>query len=169
MKTNLRPILFFILLGFLFIRCDEDPQSNITGEVVSHTQCKIFYNKETGKFTVADTFSSVNYTYDLAQQKLTLNHINAAFNCCPDDMYCEIQVSDDTIHIFEYEETSACDCNCLYDITEELNGIEPGTYTIQYHEPYIGDEQILIFQIQLSENSVGSFSVPRIHYPWGIN
>lgn len=167
MKPIFSYYLIFTLLGLFFVACDEDPQSNITGKVTDQSQCKNFLVKNNEKFTVADTFSSVTYVYNVSQQKLTLTHVNAAFNCCPGEITCEIEIEGDTIHIYENEETSACDCMCLYDITEQLTNVTAGTYTIQYHEPYIGNQQILIFQINLSENSSGSFSVPRTSYPWG--
>ncbi len=168
MKPILLKFLSFMLLGILFTQCDEDPQSKITGKVIDQSQCKNFLAGNNEKFTVSDTFSSVEYNYILSLHRLTLNHINAAFNCCPDEIYCQIEIVGDTIHIYELEETSACDCNCLYDITEQLNNVLPGTYTIQYHEPYIGNQPALIFQLQLSEDCSGIFSVPRTSYPWGI-
>lgn len=167
MKPIFSYYLIFNLLGLLFVACDEDPQSNITGKVTTQSQCKNFLSQNNEKFTVADTFSSVTYLYNVSQQKLTLTHINAGFNCCPGEISCEIEIEGDTIHIYENEETSACDCLCLYDITEQLTNVTAGTYTIQYHEPYIGNQQNIIFQVNLSENTSGSFSVHRTSYPWG--
>ncbi|HPS71209.1 MAG TPA: hypothetical protein PLM70_03070, partial [Bacteroidales bacterium] len=89
MKTILYPFFVFIALGFLFFQCDDDPQTKMSGNLTEHSACKNFLAQNSPKFDVADTTTSIVFTYSESQNRLILNHINAAFNCCPDDLYCE--------------------------------------------------------------------------------
>jgi hypothetical protein len=82
-------------------------------------------------------------------------------------VYCEFSKGGDTIYIQEVEIGPSCDCNCLYDLNIEINGISSKLYHIQFIEPYIGDQNELFFDVDLSAHTEGSFGVVRTQYPWG--
>lgn len=107
--------------------------------------------------------------YSFISGTLTLTHVNAGFNCCPDTIYSNMDIADGIISIHEIEAGSTwCDCLCLYDIDYVLEDLAPGDYLIRFHEPYVGDEETpLEFSAVLEESLQGQYCVERTHYPWG--
>lgn len=164
-------ILFSIFILFMF-SCNDEPEVNnpldINGKLTSSTECKSFDGMIRNPIT-PDTLSCIEYEFDGDNNILTLKHINSAFNCCPGLITCNVSSRNDTILIVESEEQSPCDCDCLYDLDIEINGITTTQYFIQFDEPYIRNQEVLDFQIDLSKNTQGEHCVKRIKYPWGIN
>ena len=107
----------------------------------------------------AECFYSDNILY--------INHINAGFNCCPEEIVSEIHIEGDTIRIREWETEGLCDCLCLFDLKYEIRNIEPGTYTVVFDEQYLceGDDP-LTFQITLPTLPNFCFCEERTCYPW---
>lgn len=167
MKTILHFILVFLLL---LASCENGNQEplDFSGKVISRSDCKHNVRSTTVAAAIADSISCVEYAFDASTNKLFLKHINAAFNCCIDSLYCHASLNSDTILVEEIENSLQCKCNCLYDLTIELNGVEAKEYYVRFIEPLIGDQTELIFKIDLSKDSVGSYSVTRKHYPWGL-
>jgi hypothetical protein len=97
-----------------------------------------------------------------------LKHINAGFNCCPDSLSCDVALHGDTIIISEFEKSSLCHCNCLFDVDIEVNNIQKQNYQIRLIEPYAGKQAGIIFGMNLLTEQEGSFCVSRTQYPWGI-
>ena len=178
-KTNsfveIKTIIFVLtatIFTLFFNGCEkekeEEPeQMTISGNVINHTDCKSF-KSVSNIDEVADTLSCIDYTFYQTENKLFLKHINTGFNCCPGELTCEISFSSDTIIIREFEEAAYCDCNCLFDLEIEINGIESKKYYLKFIEPYCGDQEKLFFEIDLSNNSQGTYCVFRDQYPWGL-
>ncbi|MCK5821497.1 MAG: hypothetical protein KAH17_06410 [Bacteroidales bacterium] len=101
---------------------------------------------------------------------LTMTHINAGFNCCPEEFIVKVDIRNDTIYITESERDGLCDCNCLYDLHFTIQPLPPGIYHITVDEPYVrqSDDPRLEDQIDLTKAGSGEFCVSRSHYPWGI-
>lgn len=160
---------FIFLVLFLMFGCETKigDTSDITGQLTSFSDCK---NQKAGEITaeIADSLSCVNYSYNLVNNKLLITHINAGFNCCPENLYCIIYLKNDTIIIQEYEEAALCDCNCLYDLDIEINGIVAQQYQIKFIEPYAQNQEDISFSINLKDKTEGSYCVTRKQYPWGI-
>ena len=160
---NIALLLFVI---FLNIACEKEAENQplkFSGELISHTGCKHLKSAN-----CKNDQSCVEYVFDKTNNKLSLTHINAGFNCCPDSMWCTISKAENNIIIEEFEASALCDCNCLYDFEIELKGIEQGKYTIRFIEPYCGEQEKLIFEVDFYNSSTGSFCVTRKRYPWGI-
>ena len=146
---------------------DENPDPNaISGKITGQSECKNFKPSEL-KFTEPDTFSCALFNFDAANQKLILNHINSGFNCCPEEISCEVSLKNDTILIIESEKMQGCNCNCLFDLDIEVNNVTKDVYQVKFIEPYALEMAPLIFQIDLNENSQGEYCVVRKGYPWG--
>ncbi len=157
-------IIFILALCLhLFSACDRDGLDNEAGKLLSHTMCK---NEKT--LEADSNQSCVEYTYNASEETLTLKHINAGFNCCPDKLYCDIRIENDTIYLEESERKQDCLCMCLYDMTAEVYGLKAQRYTVKYIEPYLGDAEALVFQIDLENTAIGTYCVERTNYPWGI-
>lgn len=169
-----KPIYLIIagLITLFFIAACEKKASDedqiISGRLISNSECKglksIFLTSST-----PDSISSVEYNYHASNNKLMLKHINAGFNCCPGILTCDFRLNADTIIIQEYEEVAQCHCDCLYDLTIEIDGIETKKYQIKFIEPYATNLAPLIFELDLTSIISGSYSVVRKQYPWGIS
>jgi hypothetical protein len=169
MKTIIKAILFSAIVLLLITGC-KDPnapeRSQISGNVTDRSSCKNFKSGNL-KFTVADTFSCVNYLYDTSTHKVIMNHINAGFNCGLESNTCEVSSSNDTIIIREVEHGPVADCLCLFDLEIELQGLNQQKYLVRFIEPYAEVQEQLIFEMDLTFVHGGEFCVIRKGYPWG--
>jgi hypothetical protein len=154
----------------LILGCSDDSDSTgpettaSAGRLVEHSDCG-GYPETIVKAYVPENQTGVVWTFD-GKETLTLQHINAAFNCCP-EVSCVISVSDNTITITE-KETGTCDCLCLMDIDCEISGLKAGTYNVRFEELHLKDgDQKLEFPLTLKTvPSTDTLTVPRDHYPW---
>ena len=164
-------ITIFLFIGVFVLACEkeENPPVEITGQLISNTLCKDFLKSAAQGLPTPDTLSCIAYTYNKADSILTIRHINAGFNCCPEELSCTIVTRGDTIIIQEFEKFSMCDCDCLYDLDILINGVLDKKYKIKMIEPYARAQEDLFFEIDLSVEVSGSFCVVRKRYPWGIH
>ena len=120
MKKLTYSLLTVSLIGLMIFSCeknnDNDKQLKITGQLISNSTCKNGLKSSSQNVETPDSLSCVDYSFDKEKNKLTLKHINAGFNCCPDSLYCKIELKSDTILIQEFEKVADCRCNCLYDL-----------------------------------------------------
>lgn len=160
----MRKIIFLLVLsGLIYLGCSESEETvNLKGKLIYQSDCLSSKSEYT-----ENNESCIEYNYDSAKKVLTLNHKNAGFNCCPGKISCSFEFKKNVIVITENEETAGCNCNCLYDLTIEISDIESGIFNIIFVESYVGDQQMLEFNIDLSVNQHGEFCVTRNSYPWG--
>jgi hypothetical protein len=159
-------LLSSVLFVMLSVNSCENEHS-LAGSIVSHSDCKSSKSAVKGEET-PDSLSCVNYLYDAYTKKLTLNHINAAFNCCPGKLTCRISMSGDTLIIREKEATPMCNCDCLFDIEVEVEGLDVQSCFIRIIEPSSGNQPELFFEADLKNYPEGSYCVFRKQYPWGM-
>jgi hypothetical protein len=169
MKTLFKIFTLAIAFAALISACETvDPQTAITGKLISNTDCKSneisIVDSET-----SDTLSCIEYEYEAAEKILHLKHINAGFNCCPQKIVCSAKLSNDTIIVQESEESALCDCNCLFDLNIDISGVEEQKYYIQIKEPYCGEQQKLYLLLLLDKDKEGTICVTRKSYPWGMS
>ena len=140
-----------------------------TGILLSYSGCKEF-QKGAPTDSVSPDQDCIEYQYD-GLGLLLLKHVNAGFNCCPDEILADITIEDNIITIEENEslESGGCYCLCLFDVDYQISNLPPGEYTIRVYGMYLqeGDE-ILQFTVDLASSPSGIFCVYRDHYPWGI-
>ncbi len=166
--------------GLLFVMAGcSDSNNTVTepeltplmGSTVSAGDCKVFEDFHAGDGKGSDQ-DCIEFEYD-GEGILSIKHINAAFNCCPDSFGVEVSLEGNVITIVEQEYlTNPCFCLCLYDMEYSVGNVNPGTYTIKVVEPYmhfVGDDPLLQFSVDLSTTPSGTFCVKRSGYPWGIN
>ena len=155
------------LIDALFITADlsllpDCPfSSGPAGEIVDHSSCK------SHAAATADNEDCLVYSYD-GVGRLSLNHVNAGFNCCP-VIAANISVEGEQIIIEELDslDNGGCLCLCLFDVNYEIIGLIPGNYRISVIEPYAGGyDPPLEFWVDLSGATSGQFCVPRTTYPW---
>ncbi len=164
MRTMFSILLFF----FLAVSCDKNQgnSTQISGHVVGNPPCKNALKSENLPPTVSDTLSCIEYSYNADRETLTLTHINASFNCCPDSLLCSVELLGNTIVVDEFNKTASCRCNCLYDLTIDIFGVRANSYKLKIVEPYIEDQEELVFNIDIAKEPAGSFCVERNYYPW---
>lgn len=160
---------YFWLMGlFLLIAgCEREKTSDPGIGPISSSKCKS-HGVKAGMDHASDQ-DCIQYNW-LTGDTLVITHVNAAFNCCPEGIVADIKVAGDTLTIIEKENSSLCDCNCLYDLNFSLSGIGKETWWIRVREPYVQQtpsEQIL-FKIELRKNQSGEFCLTRNGYPWGV-
>jgi hypothetical protein len=169
MKLKVLFFLFVMTAVIFMAGCEKESKTctDLSGKLTSHSGCK---NKKsaTMESETADTLSCVNYSFDPSTNKLLMKHINAGFNCCPESLYCEITLKNDTIIVQEHETDGMCDCDCLFDLDIELINVEAEKYQVQFKEPYAMDQEELQFEMDLTKDANGSFCVIRKQYPWGV-
>ena len=175
MKTT--KYLIILLMSCVIASCENESKNEsknntkleIKGQLVAHTGCKkdVYESPMKSPSEVLNDFSQVDYFFDATTNKLTLKHINSAFNCCVDSLGCNISFVNDTIIIEEYEYiTNYCRCNCLYDLDMLVTGVEAKKYIVKIIEPYFSGKQKFIFEIDLENKPEGSFNIKRNEYPW---
>lgn len=160
-------LLFISLL--LGTSCSS-PSGPPYGQLIRHSDCKSFPAVRVSTATPPHSSSEecLEYIYD-GQGHLTLKHINAGFNCCPGTISADIVILAGEITIKEKEESSLCDCNCLFDLDYDFMNVKPGVYRISIKGPYQPpDEPPLEFVVALKGPISGTFCVPREKYPWGL-
>lgn len=97
---------------------------------------------------------------------LHLNHINAAFNCCP-VVDAAVSVEGDTIMVQEIEVEGHCMCLCLFDVTYEILDLAPASYHLVFIEPYRQpSDPVLECTLDLVSSPSGRCCVTRSQYPW---
>ncbi|MFH1194974.1 MAG: hypothetical protein V1720_04640 [bacterium] len=173
MKTNYLNVssLFFLLLilSIVFISqgCsnEEEEKKNPNISEVTSSDCKHFQKVVLDSITSSD--DCIEYSYD-GISVLSIKHLNAGFNCCPEKISADFEISGDTIKILESEKSSLCDCNCLYDLEYTIKNIAPKNYFIKVVEPYATQGEKLEFQADLHHSNIGTYCVERDYYPWGF-
>lgn len=169
MKTKTYALVAAIALLFSLNSCKDETETEIplifSGKLISHTECKVQPNDST--VNLIDSLSCAEYSYNDATHTLRVRHMNAGFNCCPDSIFSNVSISNDTIIIQEFESNPQCYCLCLYDLSFEIEGISAKKYQLKFIEPLIGNQQPLIFGIDLSAQPNGKWCVTRYQNPWG--
>ncbi|MCK4660501.1 MAG: hypothetical protein KAV82_13345, partial [Phycisphaerae bacterium] len=74
----------------------------------------------------------------------TLNvlHLNATYNCCPDDIVISLTVEGDVLRLTEEEIlTNPCYCICCYEVRARIVDLPSGEYTVEFcwydYETYV--------------------------------
>ena len=152
--------------GFTLTQNSLCPKKGISGKVIAFSKCKNEDEAKTKTVALADNLSRVDYSFSSADKKLSIKHINAAFNCCPDSIYCKVSYNKDTIIIEEFQKTLGCRCNCLYDVDIVLNNVKAKPYYVRFVEPYCNDQKKICFPLDLTKTTKSTFTVEREKYPW---
>jgi len=158
------------LIFFSFACADEDQTggNDISVSLTAHTGCKPGVKSGAGDREISSGTSCIDYSYSPDTRKLTLTHVNAGFNCCPESLFCQVSLVKDTLVITEKEKSALCKCDCLYDLDMVVYGLPPVVYHLRIKEPYLNGQEALQFQVDLKANPSGRFCVVRDKYPWGI-
>ncbi|HNW97699.1 MAG TPA: hypothetical protein PKK00_04720 [Bacteroidales bacterium] len=174
MRTLKILLIFALVIGLFSFnyandkgKCKKKRKLTITGQVIKYTKCKSEYDSGYTPVITPDSLSCIDYAYDESNKKLSIKHINAGFNCCPDSLYCNVSASKDTIIIQEFQKKNGCKCNCLYDLDIVLNGVQAEKYIIKFVEPFANDQEKLMFKLDLTKENQGLFTAIRKKYPWG--
>ena len=152
-------VLVLILALFLFNSCKENSSGPPFGFTVFHTDCKqaVLESKNNGCLV---------YSCDRIGN-ISIHHINAGFNCCPDDFDVPVSVSGSSIIIDETGVDGNCYCECLYDLSFTLTGLKPGKYTVIVKEPLLpAGDTALVLDIDVPTQKYAEKCAGRSAYPW---
>lgn len=165
---NIGLIAMVVSLCLCTTGCNDEAQApadhpQATGSLVRIEGCK-----STLTNTTAGS-ACMRFTYDAAARKLLLTHVNAGFNCCPEQIHAAVTVKDGTIRIAESEAGPNCRCNCLYDLDIVVENVPPQAFTVTVDEPLLDSNEVRMeFPIDLTSETSGEHCVPRRSYPWGM-
>jgi hypothetical protein len=168
MKPKLLSTFIFCSILYL-ISCVNNEQLPLSVGEVEKSECKSSGKSEIIEAETPDTLTCIDYSYNSTEKVLSIKHINTAFNCCPGEIECNISLKGDTIVINESETSSLCDCNCLYDLEFEIKNVEKIIYLLKLVEPYAGNEEKILFEVNLSKDTAEKWCITRKGYPWGMN
>lgn len=56
----------------------------------------------------------------------------------------------------------------LFDLEMEISEIDPGIYTLSFSEPYLGNNEPLEFEADLTKTTDNTYCLSRNEYPWGL-
>ncbi len=170
MSKIIKGIFVSLSCILFFASCQEDEiGTRLNSKLLTDKICKNMYVYMTDSMDYSDTISRITYYYNDTTKLLRLLHENAGFNCCPTDLYCKVNLQNDTLYIQELEYKAMCDCNCLYDLEIQISNLTAKKYYLKFIEPYIHNETELSFEVDLTHHKNGSFSVVRKNYPWGTS
>jgi len=69
----------------------------------------------------------------VADSTITVHHIAAAYNCCPDGFEYAVSQQGAQLDVTETEILSTpCLCVCCYDLAVEIEHMAPGAYTLAF-------------------------------------
>lgn len=161
MRINLLTLLIFLTLTV--VSCKDDiPDKSLNGTISCNMECKTDSDLEKAAYN----YTSVMYNYDSETKVLTLKHINAGFNCCPDRILTHLIYSNNSLFIEEVETNPKCNCSCLFDVDIKVEGVDQNTDSIWFIEPYIGSQTWLRFGVNFSLKKQDTVTVKRTQYPW---
>jgi hypothetical protein len=164
-----------LALAFL-LSCGDDrptePSDDTTTPVVSlisNSSCKNFFDPYS---PIDRAYECIDWSYG-GDGVLMLNHINAGFNCCVTSLTTDLTVANKVIVIDEGEnlDNGGCHCLCLYDLEMMVSPLSEKKYTFLIIGPYMDDESTttldyVLFTIDLSSETEGTYCVQRSQYPW---
>jgi len=159
-------ILIVGLIALTGVGCE--PQGNDLGplaiSVTSDMICRANVPFKTGD--PKPESSCIRYSYD-GDSVLTIKHLNAGFNCCPESFSTDIEVKGDSLIIREGEMKAGCRCNCLFNLDILVKNLPPDTYHVRFKEPYVENSlQQLVFDLDLKKVPEGEFCVTRPENWW---
>jgi hypothetical protein len=164
----MKKIYLLMLFSFLtIIGCDRERSVVPSINLDSSSKCK-GNSLKAGNDQSSDQ-DCIRYSW-VTGDSLFIKHVNAGFNCCPDGFNVDLKVDGDTLVIGESENSSLCDCNCLFDLDYSLAGISKSTWWIRIKEPYVeqSDQLKILFKVELKKDPSGVFCVTRTGYPWRL-
>lgn len=71
---------------------------------------------------------------DVVDSTITVHHVAAVYNCCPDGFDYAVTLLGNRIDVTETEILSnPCLCLCCYNLSAEIEPVAPGAYTLAFH------------------------------------
>ena len=158
------------MINHLYISLEPFPPCPLSGapqgQLTNHSSCKSI-EKSAALDDPRPTEGCLDWSYD-GFGTLTIEHLNAGFNCCP-VILADIEVVGNNIIVNQIDslDGGGCSCLCLFDLTYEITNLQPGIYKISVFEPYLpeGDAPMEV-TINLATEPTGRFCLPRSQYPW---
>ncbi len=136
---------------------------------ILESNCKNFaLGFETDSYPQDQDCIAYNYGSDSI---LHINHINAGFNCCPDELLANMEFENGIITVTEDESliNGGCYCLCLFNFDYDIKRLPPGIYTLKVNGMCLGGQEPHEFIIDLTTvPASGENCLTRTQYPWGF-
>lgn len=131
MKKSVLSIICVMMMGVYGCSSDETTQFHLRN--FANTGCKSMVPTRGDTRNYVLRQESVEYKA-LANGYLSINHVNACFNCEPGELKMQATISGNEIRIVETEQYPGANCICPYDLYGEVGPLENGDYTIIFIE-----------------------------------
>ena len=130
MKKNVLSVICGLVLMMMGVYgCSSDESTQFHVREFANSGCKSM------AATRGDGLRSEYIEYKaLANGYLSINHVNACFNCEPGELKMQATISGNEIRIVETEQYPGANCICPYDLYGEVGPLENGDYTIIFIE-----------------------------------
>ena len=140
-------IVFAAFVGSTLMGCGSDDDSIIvTGDFqvrdVANSGCKSASHTRS-EYPEYFEFKACDGGY------LSVNHVNALFNCVPGELKIEATINGNVIKILETEETALANCICPYDLYCEVGPLNSGDYKVVI---YRGSFEVPFRQFSITYN-----------------
>jgi len=115
-------IVLAVFVGSTLMAC-SDESSTFHVRDIANSGCKSA-NHTRSEYPEYFEFKACDGGY------LSINHVNALFNCVPGELKIQATIDGNVIKIFEKEETSLANCVCPYDLYCEIGPLSVGDYDV---------------------------------------
>lgn len=125
--------LALMMMGVYGCSSDESTQFHLRN--FANTGCKSMTPTRGDTRNYVLRQESIEYKA-LGNGYLSLNHVNACYNCEPGELKMEATISGNEIRIVEEEQYAGANCICPYDLYCEVGPLDNGDYTIVFINGY---------------------------------
>jgi len=160
MKNLIKVLFLFGIIGFIAFSCDEDDTTSKILQVKDLT-----YNGCKEQKSNSDTIEEYIDFCIIDSNYLAVRHVNAIFNCCPEEIIIEAKIKNSEIFYNSFHKVNGCHCECYYDTYCKIGPLSFDKYTFIMSTYDIDDP--IEFTIEFNQTTQGKYIIEREHvnYP----
>lgn len=158
MKTLFKLSLFLILIVFIATSCEDKDGANakiLEVKDLTYEGCKEQKN-------TSDSIEEYVEYYTIDSNYLAFRHVNAIFNCCPEEINIEAKIENSKIFYNSFHMVDGCRCYCLYDTYCKIGPLSFSKYTFKFNT--YGIDEPIEFTLDFSQATQGKYTIEREDY-----
>jgi hypothetical protein len=141
MKSKYLIIALALLATCLSCDKSEFPAKDFSVDDINYGECKPMTK------SVLEQYLLLSTTEDFY---LSINHINAMFNCVPGQIIVDATLEENIITINEYSTENSANCICPYDLSFKIGPIKYDTYILSMNQ---ANYEVLNVEIEFNDNT----------------
>jgi len=159
LKILFLSILLPVLTVFIsFTGCENNDVTNSkTLEVkdLTYEGCKEQKN-------ISDSIEEYIEYYTIDSNYLAIKHVNAIFNCCPEEINIKAKIENSKIFYNSFHKVDGCRCYCLYDTYCKIGPLSFSEYTFKVNT--YGIDEPIELTLDFSQATQGKYTIERDEY-----